>query len=52
METDPKSAAWISRLSDAIQRLCEGGGAPGLAQKELLAGKSGRAILDAMMSGE
>lgn len=52
METDPNSVAWISQLSDAKERIREGGGAPGLAQRDQIAGKSGREILDAMMSGE
>ena len=43
---------WASQQSDAIQRMREGGGAPGVARMEQIAGKSGREILDAMMSGE
>jgi len=41
-----------SLQSDAIQRIRDGGGTPGLARAEQLAGKSGREILEAMMSGE
>lgn len=51
METDPKSAAWIRQQFDAEQRICEAGGAPGLAAREQIANQTGRAILDAMMSG-
>lgn len=52
MENDQKSLVWASRQADAQQRMRDGGGAPGLARMEQLAGKSGREILDAMMSGE
>lgn len=52
MEIDQKSLVWISQQSAAGQRMREGGGAPGLARMEQLAGKSGREILEAMMCGE
>lgn len=52
MEIDKNSAGWASQQSDAIQRARGDGGSPGLARMEQLAGKSGRAILEAMMSGE
>jgi uncharacterized protein (TIGR00369 family) len=52
MGIDQKSFVWVSQQSDAQQRMREGGGAPGLARMEQIAGKSGREILDAMMSGE
>ncbi|MHA6882004.1 PaaI family thioesterase [Ralstonia pseudosolanacearum] len=52
MDTDPKSVAWIRQQFDAEQRICEAGGSPGLARREQITNKTGRAILDAMMSGE
>jgi uncharacterized protein (TIGR00369 family) len=52
MEIDQKSLTWVSQQSDAMQRMREVGGKPGLARMEQLAGKSGREILEAMMSGE
>jgi len=52
METDPNAVDWINQLSNAKQRMREGGGAPGLARMEQVAGKSGREILEGMMSGQ
>ncbi|WP_374553516.1 PaaI family thioesterase [Aquitalea pelogenes] len=52
MERDQKSLAWASKQLVAQQRIRDGGGAPGLTRMEQIVGKSGRAILDAMMSGE
>lgn len=52
MEIDKNSSGWTSQQLDAIQRARDGGGSPGLARMEQLAGKSGRAMLEAMMSGE
>lgn len=52
METEKNSPVWANQQSDANQRMRDGGGAPGLARAEQIAGKSGREILDAMMSGE
>lgn len=43
---------WATQQADAVQRMREGGGLPGLARAEQIAGKSGREILEAMMSGE
>jgi len=51
METDQKSLGWVSQQSDAQQRRRKGG-APGLTRMEQIHGKSGREILEAMMSGE
>ncbi|MBA5689879.1 PaaI family thioesterase [Rugamonas apoptosis] len=51
MKLDQKPLAWVSEQSNAMQRLREGGGAPGLAHMEQIVGKSGREILEAMMSG-
>ncbi|MGC5833718.1 PaaI family thioesterase [Ralstonia pseudosolanacearum] len=52
MEIDQNSLVWVGQQSDANQRMRERGGAPGLARMEQIVGKSGREILDAMMSGE
>lgn len=52
MKIEKSSAVWASQQSDAMQRMHDGGGSPGLARAEQIAGKSGREILDAMMSGE
>ena len=43
---------WTSRQEASRQRSFAGGGKPGLARIEQLAGKSGREILEAMMFGE
>ena len=51
MKTDQKSVAWASLQAEANQRMRDGGGSPGLARMEQIAGKSGREVLDAMMSG-
>lgn len=52
METEKNSPVWANQQLDANQRMRDGGGTPGLARAEQIAGKSGREILDAMMSGE
>src|SRR4030095_12736470 len=43
---------WTAEQEAARQRSIAGGGMPGIAQMEQLAGKSGREILEAMMSGD
>ena len=43
---------WTTRQEASRQRSIAGGGKPGLARMEQLAGKSGLEILEAMMSGE
>lgn len=43
---------WTAQQEASQQRLAAGGGKPGLARMEQIAGKSGREILEAMMSGE
>lgn len=43
---------WTAEQEASRQRSIAGGGKPGLARAEQLAGKSGREILEAMMSGE
>lgn len=43
---------WTAQQEAARQRSIVGGGKPGLARLEQLAGRSGREILEAMMSGE
>lgn len=43
---------WTAQQEAARQRAAAGGGTSGIARMELLAGRSGREILEAMMSGE
>ncbi|MGH8158203.1 MAG: PaaI family thioesterase [Rhodanobacter sp.] len=43
---------WTAQQESSRQHSIAGGGKPGLARMEQLAGKSGREILDAMLSGE
>lgn len=52
MEDVQKFGAWAGLQAETLQRVRAGGGGPGLARAEQLAGKSGREILDAMMAGE
>ncbi|MBB3105291.1 PaaI family thioesterase [Azomonas macrocytogenes] len=52
MGNNQASPIWERQQADAMQRMRDGGGLPGLARMEQLAGKSGREILEAMMSGE
>lgn len=52
MEIEKKPSVWTIQQSDAVQRMRDGGGSPGLVRAEQIAGKSGRQILDGMMSGE
>lgn len=51
MPTVPNSD-WTAQQETARQRSLAGGGKPGLVQAERLAGKTGREILEAMMSGD
>ncbi len=52
MGNNQVSPIWESQQANAMQRMRDGGGFPGLARMEQLASKSGREILEAMMSGE
>lgn len=52
MENDQKPPVWASQQADALQRMRDGGGEAGLTRMGQIVGKSGREILDAMMSGE
>jgi uncharacterized protein (TIGR00369 family) len=52
MEIGKQACTWTDQQTAALQRARDGGGLPGLARMEQLAGKSGREILEAMMSGE
>ena len=47
-----KPMDWATQQSDAVHRMQKGGGLPGLARAEQIAGMSGRQILEAMVSGE
>lgn len=51
MMDDQKLLDWVIQQSEAVQRMREGGGLPGLARAEQIAGKSGQEILEAMASG-
>lgn len=51
METEYPLAVWANQQSEANQRIRDGGGSPGLARAEQIAGKGGREILVAMMTG-
>ena len=48
----PPTIDWTAQQETSRQRSIAGGGKPGLARMEQLAGKTGREILEAMMSGE
>ena len=48
----PPTIDWTAQQEASRQRSIAGGGKPGLARMEQLAGKTGREILEAMMSGE
>ncbi|MEW5852065.1 MAG: PaaI family thioesterase [Myxococcota bacterium] len=48
----PPTKNWTAQQEATRQRSIAGGGKPGLARMEQLAGKGGREILEAMMSGE
>ena len=52
MSSVSQLTAWESQLAQARKRLQDGGGKPGVATREQIAGKSGRQFLEAMMSGE
>jgi uncharacterized protein (TIGR00369 family) len=52
MENERTSSVWTSQQLVAIQRMRDGGGSPGIARVEQIAGKSGTEILTAMMAGE
>lgn len=52
MEDGQELRVWARQQAEALQRMRDGGGSPGLARMEQLAGKSGREMLEAMISGE
>lgn len=52
MDTEDNASVWENQQLNANQRMRDGGGSPGLARMEQIAGRSGREILDAMMFGE
>ena len=52
MKNDQDLRGWAKQQAEALQRMRDGGGSPGLARIEQLAGKSGRVILEAMIAGE
>lgn len=40
MDTHPTTVNWASQQAEALQRMREGGGQPGLARPEQLAGRA------------
>lgn len=52
MLTNDHARDWTNQQMRTRQRAMDGGGQPGIAAMEQLAGKSGRQILEAMMAGE
>lgn len=52
MNGNPTPQDWANQQDAAQRRLRDGGGSPGLADVQQLVGKSGRTVLEAMMSGE
>ena len=52
MDTEKSTSAWTLQQMEAVLRMHEAGGMPGLAQPHQIAHKSGRQILEAMMSGQ
>ncbi|MBS1154733.1 MAG: Thioesterase/thiol ester dehydrase-isomerase [Proteobacteria bacterium] len=52
MKDDRQLPGWAKQQAEALQRMRDNGGSPGLARLDQLAGKSGREILEAMMAGE
>jgi uncharacterized protein (TIGR00369 family) len=52
MSNDSRVTDWEDQQAQARRRMHDGGGKPGVATREQLAGKSGRQFLEAMMSGE
>ncbi|WP_075257403.1 PaaI family thioesterase [Herbaspirillum camelliae] len=51
MDVEKQASVWTDQQAAALQRERDGGGAPGVARMEQIAGKSGMEILSAMMSG-
>ncbi|NVO05613.1 MAG: PaaI family thioesterase [Rhodoferax sp.] len=52
MAIEKQQTDWEQQQAQARQRMQDGGGRPGVATPEQLAGKSGRQILEAMLLGE
>lgn len=52
MSNESRVTDWENQQIQARKRMHDGGGKPGVATMEQLAGKSGRQFLEAMMSGE
>ncbi|GAB2491151.1 PaaI family thioesterase [Comamonas humi] len=52
MENSQATFTWEKQQAEANRRMRAGGGSAGIARMEQLAGKSGRQILEAMMSGK
>lgn len=52
MKTEKSTSAWTLQQMEAVLRMHEAGGEPGLAQPHQITHKTGLQILEAMMSGQ
>ena len=52
MSTDAILAQWNEQLDAVVARMKSGGGRPGLASAEMVAGKSGLEVIQGMLSGK
>lgn len=46
------TARWNEQLADVLERMAAGGGRPGVAEPQMLAGKTGLEIMQAMLAGK
>ena len=51
MDTHTATSAWDAEMAAVRQRMLAGGGAPGLARPDQVAGKTGLEIMQAMLDG-
>jgi len=51
MTPEQTLAQWIEQRNTVVERMLAGGGKPGLARPEMVAGKTGLEILQAMLAG-
>jgi len=52
MSPEETLALWTSQRNSVVERMLAGGGKPGLATPEMVAGKTGMEIMQAMLAGE
>ena len=52
MSPEETLASWTSQRNSVVERMLAGGGKPGLATPEMVAGKTGMEIMQAMLAGE